>query len=565
VSQTRDALEMRRGALRTERASWFPHWQELSRYVQPRSGRFFSQDRNKGEKRHNSIYDETATRALRVLGAGLMAGMTSPARPWFRLDVEDDALREYAPVKAWLDEVTKRQRNIFARSNTYRALQSVYEELGVFGTAADVMAFDFSDVVRHHALTAGEYMVSTNARGEVDTLYREFEMTIKQMRDQFGEENLSPSVKSAWNDGKGAYLWVPVVHAIEPREQYSPGKKGSRNMPFASCYYEQGTNEDKFLSESGYKRFPAVCPRWWTSGGDMYGTSPAMEALGSIKQLQHQQMRKGQAIDIGAKPPLQAPGSMKTSMIDFLPGGVTYIEGLGDKGRVSRLYDMQLDLADLREDIVDVRGRINSAFYVDLFLMLAQDDRSGVTAREIAERHEEKLLMLGPVLERLHNELLSPLIDNSFDAMLEAGLVPEPPPELHGQDLKVEFISMLAQAQRSVGTQSVDRLLGTVGSMAVMQANAGRSPDALDKLDMDQIVDAYADMLGVDSNLIVADDRVALIRDERVKQQQQAQQAATMQQAASTAKDLSAADTSGKNALTDAMSSLSGYSVPGVL
>ena len=206
--------------------------------------------------------------------------------------------------------------------------------------------------------------------------------------------------------------------------------------------------------------------------------------------------------------------------------------------------------------------------YVDLFLMLAQGDdnsQSGVqpmTAREVAERHEEKLLMLGPVLERLHSELLAPLIDIVFDRLIEANLLPPPPAAMHGQDLNVEFIGMLAQAQRAVGVSAVDRVIGTIGSIAQIQASSGMTPTALDKLDVDETIDMYADMLGVDPNLIVANDKVAIVRQQRAQAQQQAQQAQQAEQQSNTMKNLSQSDTSGQNALTDLGNQFSGYSIP---
>ena len=124
----REKLLTRWGQLKSERASWWSHWQEISSYILPRSGRFFVQDRDKGWRRHNNIYDNTGTRALRVLGAGMMAGATSPARPWFRLATSDPELNKYPPGKIWLSDVTKLMQIIFQKSNTYRALHQMYEE-----------------------------------------------------------------------------------------------------------------------------------------------------------------------------------------------------------------------------------------------------------------------------------------------------------------------------------------------------------------------------------------------------------------------------------------------------
>lgn len=549
-------------SLKTERSSWFSHWQELSQYILPRSGRFFITDRNRGDKRHNSIYDSTGTRALRVLAAGMMAGMTSPARPWFRLATPDKSLMEYAPVKQWLADVSQMMRDIFAKSNTYRALHSVYEELGVFGTGANIILPDYDNVIHSTTLTAGEYAAATDGKGVVNQLYREFEMTVGQMISEFGADNCSAMVRNAYTN-KNKDAWVPVLHVIEPREGYIRGSQNPQKMAYKSCYLEVGGNENKALREKGFKRFPALAPRWACTGGDIYGNSPGMECLGDIKQLQHQQFRKAQGIDYMSLPPIQAPASMKTEGVNKLPGGVSYHTMTGANDKIQTAFDVRINLEHLLGDIQDVRHRIEQTFYVDLFLMLQQADTGReMTAREIAERHEEKLLMLGPVLERLHNEFLNPLIDITFDRMIEAHILPPPPQELHNQDLNVQFVSMLAQAQRAVGVTAIDRLIGTIGSIAQLQVAAQQPATALDKLDVDRSVDAYSDMLGVDPDLIVADDKIAIIRGQRAQAQAALQKAATAPAQAQTAKTLSETDTSGKNALTDLTNQFSGYTIP---
>lgn len=548
------------GSLKLERSSFISHWQDISQHLLPYSGRFLLTDRNRGEKRFNKIYDSTGTRSLRILAAGLMAGMTSPARPWFRLATPDKDLMEFGPVKLWLNSVTEMMRDIFSRSNTYRALHTLYEELGAFNTAVTIMEPNFDHVVHHTPLTCGEYAIATNDLGQVTTLYREFEMQVQQIVKQFvlqGDGSfdwsaVSVTVKNMYDTHK-LDAWVPVIHGIEPRTDRDTTKRDAKNMPFMSCYFESGSNEDKLLRESGYKRFPALAPRWSVSGGDVYGNGPGMEALGDIKQLQHEQLRKAQGIDYKTKPPLQMPTALKNTPVATLPGGVAHVDTSTQGGGIRPMFEVNLDLQHLLLDIQDVRKRINESFYADLFLMLAQDTRSNVTAREIAERHEEKLLMLGPVLERLHNELLKPMIDLVFDYAWEAGIVPPPPPELAEQELNVEFVSTLAQAQRAVATGQIDRLLGTVGAMAQFK------PEVLDKLDGDEIVDQYADALGVNPSLIVPDDKVKAIREEKAAAMAKQQQLAMAPEAAKTAKTLSETNVTDESALTKAIGMFSGY------
>ena len=548
---SRDKLLERWIALKNERSSWDTHWREISDYVLPRSGRFFTKKVNDGGKVHNNIYDNTATRSMRVLASGMMTGMTSPARPWFRLATQDEDLMKSDNVKLWLHGVTRTMLNVFARSNTYRALHTMYEELATFGTAATVVQSDFDTVIHHQALTAGEYAVATDARGMVNTLYREFEMTVGQIVDEFGQKNISQHVKNQFDRGSLDH-WVTIVHVIEPRTDRDVTKKDSMNMPYRSCYFEHAGNDDKFLRESGYELFPALVPRWNVTGGDIYGMSPAMEALGDIKQLQHEQLRKAQGIDYQTKPPMQVPTALKNQGVNALPGGVTYVDTAVQNGGIRTAFEVNLNLNHLLEDINDVRTRISSSFYADLFLMLANSNLGRMTATEVAERHEEKLLVMGPVLERLHNELLDPLVQLTFNRMLMGGLVPPPPPEMADQDIDVEFVSTLSQAQKAVGTNSVDRFVGNLGAIAQMK------PDVIDKFDSDSWADMYSDLLGVDPNLIMSDDNVAKMREERAQAQQQQAQAEALNQGADTAQKLGRVQTQNgrSNAANDVLGAL---------
>lgn len=509
----------RKAAMWTERSSWFEHWREISELQQPRLGRFFVSDSNKGIKRYQSIVDNTALFASRTLAAGMMSGMTSPARPWFRLGLSDKQLMESGAVKTWLYQVSNIMRAVFSHSNTYRSLHMMYEELGLFGTAACVILPDFDNVIHCYPLTVGEYAISIDFRGRVNGICREFMMSVGQLVEQFGRDNCSMGVQEAF-DRNDVDRVVPVIHLIEPRKGRDASKQDAKNMKFSSIYIESGASDDKTLSESGFKRFTVLAPRWAVTGNDTYGSSPGMESLGDVKALQHEQRRKAQGIDYQTNPPIQVPTQYKDAMRSRLPGGVMFVDQAGPGGGVRTAYEVNLNLQHLLLDIQDVRERIKTAYYADLFMMLANDTRSGITATEVAERHEEKMLMLGPVLERLQNELLQPLIDLTFDMCTDAGILPPPPPELQGMDLSVEFVSTLAQAQRVISAQGTDRLLGTVASMAQLY------PGVVDKIDFDQVVDDYGDMFGVNPEIILTDEAVASIRDAKQKAAQAAQAAA---------------------------------------
>lgn len=542
--------------MRNERSSWLAHWQDLARMQQPRLGRFLTSERNKDQRNREAIYDRTAMGAHRTMQAGMMSGITSPARPWFRCTVSDVDKRKASNVKAWLHRVTIILREVFAKSNTYRALHQCYGELGLFGTWACIVDPDFDTVIHLHALTAGEYMIASDDRDRVHRLGREYEMTVAQIVQRFGLDACSEGVKALWRQ-KQYGRWIKVCHLIEPNFDRDPRKPDNRNMSFRSLYWEAGRSEDQrmpFLRHSGYRRFNVLAPRWDAKTGDVYGWSPGMEAQGDVEQLQYEQLQKGKAIAYGIEPPLQVPMGYVDNPTARLPGGLMYVQNVSQQNAVKTAWDVRLDIGALREDIEDVRERIRQAYYADLFLMLANDTRSGTTATEIAERHEEKLQMLGPVLERLHHELLAKLIDIAFDYAQQAGIFPEPPPELEdGDEVSIEFTSVLAQAMRLVQAQSNDRLVSTIGTMA------GIWPEARHKLKPFPLIDDYAEVYGVPPEVIRDDDEAQAMADREAQaaaQAAQAEAAPGMAQAAATASDIDLA------ALQNVMTGLQGYSTP---
>lgn len=553
----RELIMNRWGVLKNERSSWFAHWNEITTYLLPRNGRYFLTDRNRGQRRHNAIYDDTGSMALNTLAAGMMSGMTSPARPWLAFAVQDKTLMASPAIKSWLQDVTDIVLGIFRRGNVYNVLHQLYTELGAFGTCAAVMLDDFQDVMRLYPLTAGEYCVAMNWRGEVDTLYREFQKTVGETVREFGRENCSPQLVQQFDRGD-LDTWVTILQAIEPREDRDATKLDAQNMPWRSVYWEVGGRPDKPLRESGYERFPTLVARWNVAGGDIYGNSPGMMVLGDVKQLQQEQLRKSQAIDYMTKPPLGMPTTMKNREVDGMPGGITFFDTPGSTG-TRNLFQVQLDLNHLLADIQQVQSRINQGLFADLFLMVSNSANPNMTATEVAARQEEKMLMLGPVLERMDNELLGPLVSGTYNRALKAGLLPPAPPELHGQPLQVEYISVLAQAQRAIGTNSVDRFVAQL-----TQVIAPAKPEVLDNFDPDVWAEKYSAMLNVDPAMIVDPKQVAAQRAARAKAQAQAQQLQAGNVAADTAQKLAGAPTAGggSNALQDLLNQFSGYGSP---
>ena len=543
----RQQYEKKLQALKAERIHWESDWKVIQENFTPFRGRFFMTEANRSQKtRINSSINNRGIMAVRTLRSGLMAGVTSPARPWFRLATPDPDLMKFRTVKNHLEIIEKLMRDIFAQSNLYQALPIVYGELGTFGTACLMTMPNYQDVVRFFPITIGQYSLATNEDQIVDTMYREFRLTAKQAMERF-KGRVSQEVKNAYAEGNYNTMF-DFCHAIEPNPMGKAKAVSGADMAYRSVYFQKGERAAQFTElsrESGFGAFNVMAPRWETTGEDVYGYGCGYFGLGDNKQLQLQEKRKGQAIDKMVTPPLKAPSSLKNTPIVGIPGGVTYYDSVGGAGQdgISPLYEVRPAIQELALDMERVEERISRAFYEDLFLMLAQSDRRQITAREIDERVEEKLLMLGPAMESMHSELLNPLIANTYAEMVKADLLPEPPDELNGQPLKVEFISTMAQAQKMVGIGSIERFIGFVGNVAQF------FPEARHKVDAINAVDAVGDMLGIPQKIIRPDEDVKEIVQGEAQAAQAQQAMQTGMAGAQAAETLSKAETSRGNLL----------------
>jgi hypothetical protein len=549
----------------TERSPWVAIWKQQADYILPRRFRDTALMRNKPAQ-NDKLINNTPTQAARTLASGLMSGLTSPARPWFRLAIPGAGRRNgnlSEDVKLWLNIVENVLREVLIRSNVYNALAHVYGDLGTYCTAGMIVEEDTDEVVRAYTLPLGSFVLMTSSRGQVNGVIREVPMTVAQVVEKFGAENCSKKVQEAAKRGQLDEV-VEVVHCVEPNADYIPDSPAFQHMRWRSCWYEQKENiaDDHFLGEGGFHEFPGMFPRWAVTGTDTYGTGPGFDALGDAKALQVLEKRKAMVVDRITMPPMVAPTSMKAGKVSLLPGDVTYVDRVsGGQGFEPAISINPAAIQAIDGIIRSHEDRINRAFYADLWLAMTMDERNQrATAREVAERHEEKLLALGPTLERLHDELLDKLIERVFGICMRRGLIPPPPQELQGADLKVEYISIMAAAQRLLGVSAVERLSSFVGNIAAA------NPEALDKVDFDEAIDQYADMLGVDPQIVRSDEDVARIRAQRAQAAaQKQQQELALQQGpamAQSAKLLSETDVNGTSALNRLLQTTGGGGAP---
>jgi len=556
-------FEKRIKYLQNEAQKWYPAWQDLALYLNPTRGQFFKTVPNSGLTiDHKTVIDSHARRTIRDLASGMVSGLTSPSRPWFKLGLPDKDLEKYKPVREYLDECALRMHSVLADSNAYEALHTSYEEIATFGTSAMFMMEDFKDTIRFRNYTIGEYYLGVGPDNRVDTFARPYYMTVGALIKEFGIENVSPTVRAAYKNND-TEMWVKLNFMIEPNDTRVAQYDDFKNMPFRTVYWEDGSAQDTYLRIHGFREFPILGPRWaTTTSADIYGRSPGWDVLGDDKMLQTMQIQKLMALDKMIDPPLQADASVQGT-VNTLPGGITRFSALLPNAGLKAAYQVNVDINAVREDILEVKKAIDDSFFRDLFRMMIEFERGAVTATEIAERQSEKLNMLSPIVAKLNNDQNKPLIDRLFNIMLRNGMLPELSPELErlvgGMPMKTTYISVFAQAQKMIGITAIEQTVNFIGGLAKL------NEEAADNLAIDDTIRIYSDSIGAPAKIIVDPAMVAAKRKARAearaaidKANAMSQMAEGAAQAGQAAKDLGATPMGQGSALDAALAGITG-------
>jgi hypothetical protein len=546
----------RHKALLLNRSYWEPIWKDLCSYVLPQYGKaLYPGFEGRPRLGNENMVTSWPTMAARVTAAGLQSGMTSKARQWWRASLPDTDMAKYPRFREWLDEITFRMTYVMGQSNFYEGTYGVWGQAPTYGTGVTVFLEDFNDVIRAHTLTIGEYALASDFTMRNNTLYRTFWLRGWELVDRFGKKNVSRNVRDAY-DRNDTEQWYKVIHIIEPNDDRIKMSGSNKNMPYRSVYYEDAaTEDDGVLEVKGFEEKPFATFRWEVAGRDDYGFGPGWVVLPDCKELHATIRDRGVGIEKSVNPPLQAHIQDMDRMVNAAPGGLSFYSNLqsGNAGKISPLYEVAPDLNGIQLSITELRELVDQAYYKDLFLALMA--RSGgsaeKTAREVVEIQQEKLLMLSPALERA-DEYLNDAINRIFGIMMRGGLLPPPPPDLQGQEITIEYVSILAQAQQMIESSKIEQ-----GAAFIAQL-AGMYPEVADILDPDMVGEAYLSAIQIPQKYL-RDRKVRdAIRAERMRLQKQAEEAQQMQQIVEQGKTLSEADMSGQNALSALLMGASG-------
>jgi len=497
-------LIKRLGQLKTERQNWETHWDEVAGYFVPKKDQIFGQ-RTRGEKKHNLLFDSTSIHAAELLASALHGMLTTPTGIWFGLSTGDQALDTDDTIKEWLDDTSRRMIQVLNNSNFQTEIHEIYMDLVSFGTSPFRIEEDDETVVRFGSRPVYETYIAEDFKGRIDTVYYEYEMTKREIVNQFRNTLTEDYIRNAENT---PFEREKILHAVEPRMgQPSKNKNIPKNMPFAS--YKILMCDHTLLLESGFKDNPWAVPRWSKISSEVYGRSPAMKALSDAKMLNKMKKATIEAAQLAVAPPLQVPDDGIILPVRTSPNSINYYRA-GTKDRIEPLFtgsDVRLG----EQMMATVKEQIRQAFFIDQ-LQLVQNSR--MTTVEVTQRRDEQLRLLSPILGRLNNELLRPMIDRVFNIMLKKKMFLPPPTQLSNAGLQVQYTSMIAKAQLASEGENFQRALNMVAPVIQIQ------PEAADKFDGDSIVEYASSLYGLPTRLLRKDKAVQDIRQARVETQQ---------------------------------------------
>lgn len=554
-------LAKRKKSLEEARLPFESVWKDIRLHIEPSLGKALVEgDPNDraAQREDERIYNSEPRILLQRMAAGLQSGITNQSRQWFKLETREARLGKASRTRAWLDFATEAVQGVMQRSNVYSALDQLYSQLGQFGTAAGLVVYDADATVHLHVCDMGSFWLAQNRRQRVDTLLRKSDFTLQQLIDEFGE-GWVPTRLIERKDQSGALERHHVVwNLVCPVAHFGKSLKDVASWrAFASVYWIEGEGgqdgNDGILAIRSYGYNPVIAPRW-SLGASVYGTGCGYIGLADSKELQRLEKDKLKLVEQEADPSMLADSSMKGVPINTGPGGVTYGNlGGGSDGRkvpVQRLFQTQGQIQAVLLAIQSVEDRLRRVFYSDLFSLLINLNTNPTqkTATEVNELSAEKVALLGPVLTRLNTDLLDPLVDAVFTAAVDEAIenggadvlssmhsLASPPPDLAGQELKIEYVSSLhVEQQAATRLTGLSRLLEFVGGIAQVQ------PDVVDKLDTDKMIDVAADSL-VEHGCVRDQKEVDAVRQARAQQQQAMMQAEQAANAGKAVKDVAQA------------------------
>ena len=502
--------------LEINRNRFVDRWTEAQKYVAPN---VYSWDDLDAIPEIPKRYSSAPCNYLATMQSGIVGYSISPNIQWFKLSLENPELLSLYGVKDWLEQVEDVMNAEFNRSNLYKQANTWIGDAATIGHGVMLIEDDIgSGTLLFTTQRSNEIYLDVNSKGEVDTVFRRYLMTVRNCVEFFGLENLDETIQDQYKEVSQWNNKIEILFCVMPREDYNINLHDAKNMPYAAIYIDKSHN--KIIKESGFNEMPYSIFEWEQIPGLAYSNSPAINALPDIKFLNIATKTSEEIAQNSAEPPMKA--SQEVREINILPRGMTYLPNatsILEPVKTGENYPITLQVTQ------QIEQRVKDWFNVDFFLML-QQKQGKMTATEVMELQGEKSAVLANLIVNL-NSALSKIIERSFNLLINAGRLPTPPETLRGTNtaMKIDFMGPLAVAQKKYHTAGgIAFALQLAGGVMQMFPNAG------DFIDADELIKRAMEGQGMPQAVIREDDDVNKIREDRIKAQQQAQQEAQQQQ-----------------------------------
>lgn len=495
------------GKLKGARSGWDNLWEVVTSYVLPRK-KDISMSGVAGVERNQKVYDASPSHFNELLASALHSMLTNPSTEWFGLRAKNESVKDLQIVKDYLQRFVAKIHMLINNSNFHSEIHELYLDLGCLGTGTIRVLQDLEDVFRFKSRPIYAYWIKEDEKGIIDTIYTVDKLTMRQIIQRYGEKSLPQEKKAElMRDVEKVY---EVMHAILPSSEVKELGYNKRK-PIASIHVLMQFQHT--LKQDGFNTFPIMTPRWNKLSDETYGRSPSTKSLPDIKMINAMMRDTIRAAQKQTDPPMLVDDDSTYGPPNIYPGGINY-KRPGTEGPVPMKLGSNAGIGI--EIMKDVRERIKQAFFID---QLQLQDGPQMTATEVNARVDEHLRLLGPILGRLHNELLKPLIARLIDIMINTNNLPEGlPPELSNTDLEVLFTSQIAKAQHIAEGQNLNRMLAQVAPIAQIK------PEVLDNFDWDSMALYSSDINGVPAKLLLKEADRDTLRKQRAEAQQKAQQ-----------------------------------------
>jgi len=502
------------------RGTFEAHWQEVAEVVLPRESNTFQGFRTPGAKQTEKQFDATAASALDRF-TSVMDSMSTPQNSkWHRLKSTDSSLNKNPRVRRYFEDANNilfDQRYV-PRANFNNQKLEEYTSLGAFGTGAlfvtrrmPTAKVDPRGGLRYRSIHLAELFIAENFQGNVDKVHRKFNMTRRQVVQEFGKDKLPAKFLELAE--KTPESEVPVLHCVKPRADMDPSKADHRGMPFAS--YHVLPEEKVLLREGGYDTMPYIVSRYRTASREVYGRSPAMMVLPAIKVLNEQ---KKTSLKVGhrlADPIILASDDGVLDAFSLKPG--TQVSGAIDSSgrKLVSTLDMPAGQLQAVDKMMEYeRQAINDAFMITLFQILVETPQ--MTATEVLERTREKGILLAPTMGRHQTESLAPMIERELDILADMQMLPDMPPELvEAQgEYGIEYDSPLSRAMRAEEAAGFFRMI----EQTSVVANVTQDPSIFDHYNFEAAIPEIADIQAVPAAWMATAEQIDAKRQGRQQQ-----------------------------------------------